>query len=620
MRFSQDFIDKVRDANSIVEILSEYTSFQQKGHQFMGRCPLPGHNEKTASFSVSEDKQVYHCFGCQKSGNIFVALNELKGLNFPEAVEHLAQRAGIDLPVDVGSANKSASNDNKKKLLNINKTVAEYYNKNLLALPEKHPVKQYCKKRNLSKGLIELFQIGFAEDKWESLANELDKRKIPRAQARELGLLRPRKEGGGDYDLYRNRLMFAIQDHRGEFIGFGGRALGEDQAPKYLNSHESDLFKKGSIFYGLHQSQQFIRQKDAVVVVEGYMDFLALYGAGIKNVVATLGTALTSNHARLLKRYTRNIVILFDGDAAGAKAAERSLPILLAEGLIPKGLVLSDEFDPDEFIQEKGVEELRKILVKAPELFNMQIERESKTFTGTSSDKLRLMDKFAPILNIISDSRLKSFYVDSLAKLLGVDLSWVESALSGAATAAAKSSVSPTTPKTAVPGPIVTRPADTGVLSKGAKIRIAKSPKGELLLLNLALLSPTRMNAIWEDEVVGEFTHPGVQELLVKAHQFYGQNPSQFDKLTAYLMSLTDTPNEVSLHLGQVFQGMSNEELDRMQADCVKQVRERHLKLKAREITARMRNQAGPEQLKELERFMNVQKAKKTLKAKSEIE
>lgn len=613
MRFAQDFIEKVRDANNIVDFLSEYTTFRRTGHQHMGRCPFPGHNEKTPSLSVSETKQVYNCFGCGKSGNIFEAVKELKGLGFPEALEYLAGRAGIEMPQDPEAQKASqASSETRKGLYNINQLAAEFYNQNLIKLASHHPVKKYAAKRGLTDEIIKTFHIGYAPDKWDAFLNYIQSTKVPMALVRALKLISKRKDGSGEFDLFRNRLMFPIQNHKSEFIGFGGRALADDQQPKYLNSHESEVFHKGSTFYALNITATTIRQKDAVVVVEGYMDALALYAAGIKNVVATLGTALTAQHAKLLKRYTRNIVILFDGDEAGEKAAERSLPILLAEGLIPKGVVLPDKLDPDEYIAEKGVDSLRNLLIHAPELFNLQLEREAKNYSGSNSDKIALMDKFSPLLNIISDNRLRDLYVEEIAKLLGTDVSWVAKAL----TSGPNSKKLPISNKTEA-SEAVTPPPQKSVQFIGSKIKVAKGPKAEVFLLNLALMAPDRFNAIWESEIVSEFSHPGVQELFIKAFEFYGQNLSRFDKLTAYLMTLTETPNEVAIHLGQPFQGMGPEELNKMQADCIKQVRERYLKNKAREITVRMRNQPTPDQIKELERFMNVQHAKRTLKTKN---
>ncbi|MEK6554521.1 MAG: DNA primase, partial [Bdellovibrionota bacterium] len=332
MSFSKEFIEKVRDANNIIDIISEFTTLKRTGSGYMGCCPLPGHNEKSPSFSVSEAKQVYHCFGCQRKGNIFTALQELKNYSFPEAIEYLADRANISIPRDEAKSTMTIeAKSTKETMLKLNKAAAAYYHNNLLDLSMDHPVRQYCARRGLTEEIIRKFHIGYATDEWEGLRRHLMNLKAPVPLAEKLGLLRPRKTGEGSYDLFRNRLMFPIQNHKEEFVGFGGRVLSDEDQPKYLNSIESEVFSKGQTFYGFHESSKHIRAEEGVLVVEGYMDFLALYVAGIQNVVATLGTALTASHAKLLKRSTHNVVILFDGDAAGQRAAERSLPILLAE-------------------------------------------------------------------------------------------------------------------------------------------------------------------------------------------------------------------------------------------------------------------------------------------------
>jgi DNA primase len=608
MSYTQEFIEKVRDANNVVELFSEYTSFKRSsGGQMMGRCPLPGHNEKTPSFSVSETKQVYHCFGCGKSGTIFDALRELKNLSFPEAVEYLASKAGIPLPENRGGAKADQAKDFRMKLLKVNRLAAEYFQKKFQELPTNHPVRLYAEKRGLNSEIQSEFKIGFATDEWEGLQNQLIRLKAPLNFALALGLIKKRQKGTGTFDLFRNRLMFPIQDHKGDYVGFGGRALEKDQQPKYLNSAESEVFHKASVFYGLHVTGKYIREQDQVVIVEGYMDLLALYSVGIRNVVATLGTALTEQHARLLKRFTNNVVVLFDGDLAGQRAAERSLPILLKESLIPKGITLPDNLDPDDFVAKFGAQALKERVQAAPELFSSFLDRVMQGFNGSASSKVKVMDQATPILQCLKDQRLQRFYMEELANRTGIDLNMIERSL-----------------RTGVkirPAEIqaITPPPPQAVKAKeGARFRLSGAPKAELFLLNLALIEPGRLRTIWESEIVGEMSHPGVQEALVLGHQFCGQNPNEFDKLTAYLMSQTETPSELGLHLGEPFISMGVEELNRMQADCIEQIRGRFKKTKLREIAARMRSQPASEQLKELEQIVNMQKVKRTLKKKTE--
>ncbi len=621
MSFSQDFIEKVRDANNLVDILSEYTSFKRTGGQHMGRCPLPGHNEKTPSFSVSEPKQVYHCFGCGKSGNIFDALRELRGFSFPESVEYLANRAGIAIPESDQKKSSNPDRDKKARQLKLNKIAAEFFHKTFLGLPASHPVKKYAESRGLSQPIVEEFRIGYAPDGWDGLKKYLDRIKAPVKLSESLGLLKMRSSKDGYYDLFRHRLMFSIRDHRGDFVGFGGRVLDKDQQPKYLNSPESDLFHKGKVFYGLFETAKHIRESDFVIVVEGYMDFLALYAAGVKNVVATLGTALTENHARLIKRFTQNVVVLFDGDKAGMNASERSLPVLLAEGLIPKGVVLPNGQDPDDFIRAEGAQGLRKLIAKAPELFIWQLDREMAGFRGLASDKVRVMDKLAPVLKAIPDSRLRSLYQDEVAQRIGVEPHLVATSVvrGASALAPAKSPVAQAVPNQTPPARgKITQEGRSAVSMGGEKVRLSGAPKAELFLLNVALMASEVWHKIWESEVVDEISHPGVQKMLVAGHEFCGQNPNKFDKLTAYLMGLTDTPKELAFHMSAPFQAMGPEEMEKMRADCIKQIHERFLKNKVREITLRMKSRTPEEQLQELEQIVNMKIGKRTSKKKTE--
>ena len=413
-----------------------------------------------------------------------------------------------------------------------------------------------------------------------------------------MGLQKKRKKGDGAYDMFRHRLMFTIQNHVGDYVGFGGRSLEKDQMPKYINSSDSEIFHKSRVMYGLNQTGKFIREKDEVIVVEGYMDFLALYKNGIRNVVATLGTALTEQHARLLKRFTKNVLVFFDGDNAGQNAANRSLPVLLAEGLIPKALVLESGFDPDDFLKQFGPEKLLEKLSNAPELFIWQLQKLMDGYKGTASDKVRIMDAVKPAMEAISDSRLKAIYAEEVAQKLGVE----------------KRLIGTGQVKKRQEEPEITQTPPQAVKSIEEVIRLTKAPKAEIFLLNLALSSSERFDEIWEEEIVGEMTHPGVKAMFARAHEFLLQNSNSFDKLTAYLMTLSDSRKELGLHLTEAFTKLGAEERNKMQTDSLKRVREQHKKMKMREITARMRNQSAQEQLKELAQIVNMKKGNNTPK------
>lgn len=604
MNFSQDFIDKVRDANNIVDLFSEYTQLKRSGGRLMGLCPFPGHGEKTPSFSVSEDKQVYHCFGCQRSGQIFTALKELKGLSFPEAVEYLANRAGIIMPHEsVRSKADIEAKTHREKLLKVNAFTAQVFHHQLKQVGADHQAQKYCVKRGLTKEIIDTFQIGFAPNSWDYLVNQLIKVKAPLNLAAELGLIRQRKDGDGFFDLFRDRLMYPIYSHKGECVGFGGRSLTDEQMPKYLNSPESELFSKGHTFYGLNETAKYIRTEGSAILVEGYMDFLALYAVGIKNVVATLGTALTANHAKLIKRFTANVIVLFDGDDAGMKAAERSLPILLEGGLLPKAVFLPDQLDPDEYIQEHGEKKLISLLKSAPDLFSVILDRSLKEYRGSASEKVGLIDKIGPILASVNDSRLRDLYITELAQKIGVEEQWVVRNLKTGDDRAKRAencaSVTPQMPK--------------DVIGMSPKIDLNGAPKSELFLLNIALLNVERFDLIGASGAIQKMSHIGVRNMFAQAEGYYRQMPNEFAKLSAYLMTLTDTPALLGLHLGEPLCSMNEEVLTKFMSDCIRQVEEKFLRIRTRELAASLR--AAPlegEQFNKLEEMMNILKSKHT--------
>ncbi len=597
MMFSQDFVDRVIDTNNLVDLVSEYTALKRSGSNLMGCCPLPGHNEKSPSFSVSESKQLYHCFGCGRSGNLIGFVKEMKGLNFPEIVEYLADRAGIAMPVkdEKAFAKSTAAKSTREKMHKINTLAATFYHQCLMRLKADHPVRVYCKARGLNDEILKNFQIGYAPKEWDSLEKYLASQHAPADLAIKVGLIKPRNSGNGNFDIFRHRLMFPIQNHKEEFVGFGGRVLDDADQPKYLNSPESEVFSKGHIFYGLPQAQKAIRTEESVLIVEGYMDYLALYAAGFENVAATLGTALTTYHAKLVKRFTQNVVVMFDGDSAGQKATERSLPVLLAEGLFPKGLTLPDDLDPDEYIQENGSEALKLAIKSAPELFQLQLDRYLADFRGKATEKVALLDKVAPIFHALPDKRLYELYVSELAQKMSVNPQWIAKNL----------------PNKGQRGPLgapVTGPGPTPVIEEGHKIKILGASKAELFLLNLALMRRENFDSIWEAELVDQLSHPGVQELFLIASEFYRQNSNGFDKLTAYLMTKTASSKEVSLHMGPDFISMEPETQIKMIADCQKQIEENFRKKQTREIAAKMRQEPASEQIKKLEQIVNIRK------------
>ncbi|MBL7545099.1 MAG: DNA primase [Bdellovibrionaceae bacterium] len=550
MKFSQEFIEQVQDANNLVDIISQYTQLKQSGSGLMGRCPFPDHKEKTPSFSVSEAKQVYHCFGCQKSGNIFTFLNQYQGMSFPQSMEYLADRAGITLPKDTQDFDdKNALK--KKEILKLNKAALSFFNLNLERSLKDSLVRQYIIKRGLSEETIKLFRLGWTLPEWETLASHLRSSGYSLDLAEEARLVKRKTKESGFYDIFRERLIFPITNSMGDVLAFGGRILAQGE-PKYLNSPETQVFQKGKIFYGLEQTARYIRSEDQIIIVEGYMDLISLFQSGIRNVVATMGTALTSDHGRVIKRLTRNVVVLFDGDRAGREAAERSLSLLLEQDLYPRGLILPDSMDPDDFVKSKGVEELNRLIDRSPDLMNLIFMEWLIGFGGEPSEKIKIANKLKRVLDVIPDFQYRKLYVEQLAPLMGVEKNWLrDTVLSKAASlsvSSVSSSQSPLQSLSQVTKKNGSTPAPVSnsvpkILNSEAVYQVKSASKVEKHLLSLIIKSRANFEYFFAQNLGQFLVNPHMKKLFNFIDQAYRQSPEKFDRLTSLLITQIDDPS-----------------------------------------------------------------------------
>lgn len=361
MLYEQYFIDDLKDRADLVRIIEPYAPLKKKGANWMACCPF--HQEKTPSFSVNPQKGFYKCFGCGKGGNAFTFLMEMEGLNFPEAVQRVAEISGVPLPepVDDQQFQQSKKRREEKKQLSdqvveLNRIALEFWEAELHGKSKKaQEAKAYLEGRGISEEVQKQFHIGYAPDSWDSLLNRLREKGADEKLIEHSGLVSVNEEKERVFDRFRGRIIFPVLDVNGNPVAFGARAMGDDQ-PKYLNSPETPAYVKGRHLYGLFQSKDAIRQKKFAILVEGYLDLIALFQHGIKNVVASLGTALTPEQSKLLGRFTKKVVINYDGDIAGIGAARRAVEILLPEDFEIKVLVLPDGKDPDDFVRENGPE------------------------------------------------------------------------------------------------------------------------------------------------------------------------------------------------------------------------------------------------------------------------
>ncbi len=407
----KDKIEEVRDRASIVQVISDYMPLTRRGANYVGLCPF--HSEKTPSFSVSEEKRIFYCFGCNATGNAITFLMKKEGLSFPEAVKSLADRFGVVIPKE-----SKGPPDKREVVFAALKLSSDYFFKELRA-PSGKPARDYFKARGFTRETADEFMVGLAPDSWDGLMNFLKRKGVSVDTAVKAGVA-VKKDRGGAYDRFRGRLIFPIIDTRGRTIGFGGRVLGKGE-PKYLNSPESPVFKKGETLYGFYQAKQAVIREKAVIVVEGYFDLLALHRDGFKNSVATMGTALTREHLRVIKGYAEVVYALFDSDVAGRKAALRGLPLFLEEELDCRAVLLSEGKDPDEFLSKKGAPAMREALSKAPPLMEFYL-RELKAGLDLKkpSDKKKYLAGAVEYLSKVTNVAERGHYASIAASDLGI--------------------------------------------------------------------------------------------------------------------------------------------------------------------------------------------------------
>ncbi len=408
----ESILNQIQERTDIVEIISGFVPLKRAGRNFKAPCPF--HHEKTPSFMVSPDKQIFHCFGCGAGGNVFSFLMKEERKDFREVVEMLADRAGIEIPKD--KVVNSEAVERAALFVKANQLAQDFYHAGLLNGKEAQRARDYLKNRGISQATISHFKIGYASESWDSLSLAI-KGKIPDAVLEKAGLVIPRKESGF-YDRFRHRVIFPILDLKGACVAFGGRVM-DDALPKYLNSPESESYHKGRHLYGLFQARKAVSEKDLAIVVEGYMDLIACHQAGVENVVASLGTALTVDQVKLIKRHTKNVVILYDADKAGELATLRGLELFLEEGLEVKIVRLLKGHDPDSYIKEFGPERFREMLDQAKTLFDYKLLLLKERFDHRAVEgKVKIANEMVLLFSKVQNEILRSAWLKELAREL----------------------------------------------------------------------------------------------------------------------------------------------------------------------------------------------------------
>ena len=408
LRYSDEIIEEIRQNNDVVDIISQYVHLTRKGRNYFGLCPF--HNEKSPSFSVSPDRQIFHCFGCGVGGNVYTFLMKIEGITFKEALEQLAERANIQLPTLTSGAD-TAKEELKAKVYKVNEFTAEFYHQNLYK-PNAKMAQEYVKKRKLNQETLEAYKIGFS-GKFDELYKALKQQGFGEKEILESGLVN--KNDNGTYiDRYRNRLMFPICDARGKVIAFGGRVL-DDSKPKYINSPENIVYSKGRHLFGLNVAKKYSSKK--LLIVEGYMDVISLHQRGIENVVGALGTALTEQQGWLLRKSTEQVILGFDADGAGQTAVARSMEILQNMGCDMRVLQIEGAKDPDEFIVKFGEGRFKLAMENAISLVEFKVKNLRKDINlENAADKIKFLNEIAKILAKVENTIEREIYIEKIAK------------------------------------------------------------------------------------------------------------------------------------------------------------------------------------------------------------
>jgi DNA primase len=564
---SEEKVSEVRDRSSLLEVVSDHVALKKTGKNYKGLCPF--HSEKTPSFMVNEEKQIFHCFGCGEGGDVFTFLMKVGHFSFPEAVEELAKRYGVKLPSPELSVTQKKEMAKREVLFQINRIASEYFHDLLTKRREGEEGRRYLSQRGINQEILAEHRLGYSTDRWDGLVRHLQEKEVSLELAWEMGLIFPRKRVGdstlreGWYDAFRGRILFPIFDLHQRVVGFGGRVIREGQ-PKYLNSPESSIYHKGEILYGLQVAKRYATEKDCVIIVEGYFDLLTLHQYGLKHSVATSGTALTTQHIRTLKRYTKNLILLFDADQAGVQATLRSLPLFLEEDVAGKMIDLPKGEDPDGFLRKGNVEDFGRRAKRAIPLIDFFFERLMKTYDVKSVDgKVRVAKEGVALLHKIPDKIRKDFYARALAERLDVKEAFLYEMLRSSPKGASR----------------------TGEVSKKSSME-RTFLKSEEMVVRLMIQHPEIIPTLTKEDIVKEFESPVLQKIVRGLEDLYLKKgrlelPEALDNFEEDLKGrLREFAFQES--------GLEGDQRKILQ-DCIQKIREKRLKKERGELLKRIK-------------------------------
>jgi DNA primase len=417
----EETISRIKNAANIVDIVGDSVVLKKSGSNYLGLCPF--HTEKTPSFTVSPDKQIFYCFGCHAGGNVISFVMQHEGLSFPEAVRELGRKYGIEIPESHLTPDQKRQFLEREQLCRINELAMRFFRESLIDASSGHRAKAYLVGRGMTRNIIEGHHLGYSPNRWDGLLQHMQQKKVPLDLLAKSGLIIPRKNSNGYYDRFRDRIMFPILDTNKQVIGFGGRVMGDD-LPKYLNSPETPLYNKRRSLYGIHAAKQEARKSGVIYLVEGYFDALAMHLYGISNTVATLGTALTVEHVQLIKGVVGSsgyAILVYDSDQAGIKAAKRSISLFEQGMLAARILVLPEGYDPDDYLKEHGPEDFLKASEQAMGMVPFLIDSAIKRYGLSLEGKVKVVSALQDALAAVQDTIARSLYMKQLAERLDID-------------------------------------------------------------------------------------------------------------------------------------------------------------------------------------------------------
>ncbi len=576
--YDDSFIDQIRESINIVDVISGHVTLKPAGSgRYKGLCPF--HTEKTPSFTVQPDRGMYHCFGCGKGGTIFNFLMETEGISFPEAIRTLADRAGIDLPQQVNTEASKKIRSEKDNIFNANQFAQSWFHKQLITSKSAEAIKakQYLADRGIDDNIINRYSIGWAETGWDNLVKAAASNKISGVNLHQAGLANRRKDGSGYLDRFRGRVMFPILNLSGKPIAFGGRRIEgitpDDDIAKYVNSPETSIYHKGDNLYGLFTSRDAIRKSGVAYLVEGYTDLLALIQAGVDNVVASLGTALTPHQVALIKRFAPVVHIVYDSDTAGITAAIRAADMLTVSEMEARIVKLPKGDDPDTFLRKSGAKELCKVLANTLSFIQYRLDTANITSSSGQSERVTVARELLQTIRSVNDPMQAELLRNELSQLIGISQLALDRELA-------------TKP--------IRRNSNEAIVKE--KITVPSDSIAERDLIQALLAQPDLMDVTIEEITLRDIKHPPLQNIYRILEQAYlhdetldlSQLPDKFDDpmIRAFITEAVLSPEWVT-----------QEKAEQVVKDCLKVINLRKLQLRKTEIEAKMNRNSKPGQM-----------------------